>query len=326
MWRPGPRRSAVTAVVVVAVVAAGCGGSAGEFPRRDVTVVVPWEPGGGSDLIARALAPCMKKALGRKVVIQNVTGASGRIGTFGVYDAKPDGYRIGVLEPYTLTIAALTGQAGDRKPERLVWLGQISAVPMTLVVNAKTGIDSLDDLRGRQVSTAVTQVTLAATLRYLKLIGATPKLVFYDGGSETMLATVRGDVEAAVQVAPTVLRASAANPGVLRVVTVLSGERVADLADTPTTGQLGVPLDADTATIASYSYAYAAAPGTPEPVARTLENAIAAAAKDATCAENVRRAKLAVIYTAAAETTESMRSFERGLAAVREDLLRATTR
>jgi tripartite-type tricarboxylate transporter receptor subunit TctC len=320
---------AISSALAVTLAASGCASSAGDaasFPRRDIKVIVPWEPGGGSDLIARALAPCIKRNLSPDidVITQNVTGASGRTGTFQVYDARPDGYTIGTLEPYTLTIAALTGQAGGRSPGKLNWLGQVSAVPMTLAVNAKSGLSSLEDFRGKEVRVAVTQVTLAATLKYLETLGAKPRMVFYDGGSETMLATVRGDVDAAVQVAPTVVRAMKANQGAIRVIATLSGERHKDLPETPTTAELGVPLTPDLATITQYAYVYGVAPETPPQVAKRLEDAIAAATKDTSCVEQLRRANLDVAYQSAAQVKQSMRSFENGLATFADDLRSAS--
>jgi tripartite-type tricarboxylate transporter receptor subunit TctC len=194
---------------------------------------------------------------------------------------------------------------------------------MTLVARADSGLTSLADLRGQRVTVAVTQVTLAATLKYLQLLGATPELVHYDGGSETMLATVRGDVQAAVQVAPTVARAVAANPGALRPLAVLAEDRVADLPEVPTTAEVGAPLTADVTPFARYSYAFAAPPDTPAPVLRTLETAIADAARDSGCAADVARAKLPVVHEPADQVAESMQPFADGLLVIREDLLRA---
>ncbi|SFN99310.1 Tripartite-type tricarboxylate transporter, receptor component TctC [Actinomadura madurae] len=329
----GRRQKALSALTVFAalIATAGCangaGGGAGSFPKRDIKVIVPFEPGGGSDLIARALAPCIKKNLATDadVVIQNVTGAGGRTGTFQLYDARPDGYTIGTLEPFTLTIASLTGQSGGRTPERLNWLGQVSAVPMTLTVNAKSGLTGLGDFRGKRVRVAVSQVTLPATIKYLEALGATPRLVYYDGGSETMLATVRGDVDAVVQVAPTVIRAMKANPGAVRVISTLSGTRFKDLPETPTSAELNVPLSPELATISQYTYDFAVPAGTAPAITQKLEGAIAAATRDQSCVEKMRRANLEVSHQNGAQVKRSMRSFQQSLAKLTGELRRATS-
>jgi putative tricarboxylic transport membrane protein len=319
-----------SAVIVAALALAGCGnfggGGAASYPRQDVKVIVPFDPGGGSDLIARALAPCMKQSLSPDidVVVQNVTGAGGRVGTFEVYDAKNDGYTIGMLEPYTLTIAELTGQAGDRSAGKLNWLGQAAAVPFTLVASTRSGFTKPADLRGKEVTVAVTQVSLAPTIKYFDALGATPRLVYYDGGSETMLAAQRGDVEAAVQVAPTALRALKADQSALRILTVLDDERFPELPDVPTSKEAGVPLTDELATISQYAYNYAAPPDTPAEITKKVSDAIAAAVKDPDCVEKMRNAELDPAYESGAQVARSVRTFRDSLASLTDDLRRAS--
>jgi tripartite-type tricarboxylate transporter receptor subunit TctC len=62
------------------------------WPARPVTLVVPWPPGGGTDLIARTVASKLQDRLGQPIVIENRSGASGIIGTEFVAHAAPDGY------------------------------------------------------------------------------------------------------------------------------------------------------------------------------------------------------------------------------------------
>ena len=71
--------------------------AAADFPQRPVTVVVPWGAGGGSDIIARALAKPLEKELGKPVIITNKPGGSGTVGTSYVAHARPDGYTVGLI-------------------------------------------------------------------------------------------------------------------------------------------------------------------------------------------------------------------------------------
>jgi tripartite-type tricarboxylate transporter receptor subunit TctC len=65
-----------------------------EYPARPITLVVPFAPGGTSDITARLLTPGMSKALGQPVIIENLGGAGGTVGTASVARARPDGYRL----------------------------------------------------------------------------------------------------------------------------------------------------------------------------------------------------------------------------------------
>src|SRR5712671_5010023 len=64
------------------------------YPTRPITIVVPYAPGGATDVIARMLAEPMRRSLGQPVVIENVAGAGGSIGVGRVARASPDGYTI----------------------------------------------------------------------------------------------------------------------------------------------------------------------------------------------------------------------------------------
>src|SRR5204863_5503989 len=71
-----------------------CGAMAQSYPTRAITMVVPYPAGGPSDTLARVIADRMKTALGQSVIIENVTGAGGSIGTGRVARSAPDGYTL----------------------------------------------------------------------------------------------------------------------------------------------------------------------------------------------------------------------------------------
>ena len=90
------------------IIAAACALTASaaiaqEFPSRPVNMVIPFPPGGNTDLMARALQPELAKALGQPVVVINKGGAGGTIGNIEVANAKPDGYTIGLTPNNPLT-------------------------------------------------------------------------------------------------------------------------------------------------------------------------------------------------------------------------------
>src|SRR5262245_13549290 len=84
---------ALTGVLACAVPAAQAQTQA--FPARPITMIVPFPAGGGSDILARIVADGMRQSLGQPVIIENVGGAGGTIGTTRVARSAPDGYTIG---------------------------------------------------------------------------------------------------------------------------------------------------------------------------------------------------------------------------------------
>src|SRR4029078_8027760 len=71
-------------------------GNAQEYPSKAIRYIVPFPPGGSSDLIARAIAPRMSEKMGQQVVVEKRAGAGGMIGVDIVAKAPPDGYTIGL--------------------------------------------------------------------------------------------------------------------------------------------------------------------------------------------------------------------------------------
>jgi tripartite-type tricarboxylate transporter receptor subunit TctC len=98
----------VAAVLAVALLAPAPAQAA--FPERDITLIVPWAPGGGTDTLARTLVKNGKKYFGVNMNVQNVTGGTGAIGMNQVARAKADGYTVGVIT-FNLSTYRLLGQS-----------------------------------------------------------------------------------------------------------------------------------------------------------------------------------------------------------------------
>ena len=76
----------------------------GNYPTRQVRIIVPYPPGGPTDLIARLVAQKLGERLGQPLVVDNRPGASGTLGTQVVAHAAPDGYTLGLANTSTLTV------------------------------------------------------------------------------------------------------------------------------------------------------------------------------------------------------------------------------
>jgi Tripartite tricarboxylate transporter family receptor len=115
------------------------------YPARPITMVVPYAPGGATDVIARNLVERMKASLGQPVIIENVAGASGTIGTGRVARARPDGYTLGIGHVGThatngATFALNYDVVNDFEPVAL-----LSTAPLLFL--AKKALPA-DDLKG----------------------------------------------------------------------------------------------------------------------------------------------------------------------------------
>jgi tripartite-type tricarboxylate transporter receptor subunit TctC len=90
------RGTCSAALAAITMIAGASVASAQEWPTRPVTIIVPFGAGGPTDTLVRLVAQGMRGPLGQPVVIENVVGASGTIGTARIARASPDGYTLGL--------------------------------------------------------------------------------------------------------------------------------------------------------------------------------------------------------------------------------------
>ena len=117
------------------------------YPERPITLIVAYPPGGGTDLVARALAPFMEKYLGAgaRIVVVNRSGAGGEVGFAALANAPAGGYTIGFVNtPPLLTIPI--ERAAQFHWQRYEYIGNIIDDPCNFSVHADTPIHNLDEL------------------------------------------------------------------------------------------------------------------------------------------------------------------------------------
>lgn len=124
-----------------------------------VTLIVPYAPGGPSDVGARRVAPELERALGRPVVVQNIAGATGAIATQKVVDAPADGSTLLYGSQNELILVPATNPAARYRPSQLVPVGLIVSTPLVLVTHPGAPYRSADEMvaylrrdGGRQVT------------------------------------------------------------------------------------------------------------------------------------------------------------------------------
>jgi tripartite-type tricarboxylate transporter receptor subunit TctC len=115
------------------------------WPTQPVRLVVPFAPGGGNDLLARAIAPRLAEILGQSVVVDNRPGAGGNLGTDQVAKATPDGHTILIASNQTTINPALGVKTPFNIEKDFAPVGLIASVPIVLVANNTQPFKNLND-------------------------------------------------------------------------------------------------------------------------------------------------------------------------------------
>ncbi len=149
IWNHASRRAALLAAVVAAAAsallpAAACAQAA--WPNKPVKLIVPYAPGGGTDVIARAIATKLSARFGQPIIVDNRTGAGGTLGFDAVAKAPPDGYTL----LFMTTAFATTAATGKKLPydaaKDFVPIGQVGSTPLLVVVANDSPFKTLREL------------------------------------------------------------------------------------------------------------------------------------------------------------------------------------
>jgi len=263
--------------------ALACTSALAAYPEKPVTMIVAYSPGGGTDLIARAIAPYVEKYLGSgaRIVIVHRPGAGGEIGFAAIANAAPDGYTIGFVNtPPVVTIPIeRTAQFG---PQRFDYLGNIIDDPCNFSVNADLPVKNLQELaayaranpgRVTVASTGVGSDDHLAMLKFQRAAKVQMIHVPFKGSSDmrTALASRQVDV-----ISMNIGEALQAQKGgmAIRNLGQFSPARTNLAPDLPTGREQGFDFDL------SSLRGIAAPKGMPAEIRATLEKAIAMAAAD----------------------------------------------
>jgi tripartite-type tricarboxylate transporter receptor subunit TctC len=123
------------AVLAVVASCAAIGAWAQPYPSRTIKLIVPFSAGGSTDIIARLTAEQMRKEMGQVVVVENVGGAAGALGTMQVANAAPDGYTLGIATVSTMIVYGATRAQPQYTLESFAPITNIASMPNVLTVN-----------------------------------------------------------------------------------------------------------------------------------------------------------------------------------------------
>lgn len=215
-----------------------------EFPERPVNLVVPFNAGGGTDLLVRGFAPHFAEALGGDVFVSNMAGGSGTVAAGALAGQKPTGYQLGY---WSVTVSTIQPQIKDVPYGVDSWepICSVAASPTMLFTNAGNGIETIEQAKaaieaepgkylfGSSGPGAMTHLTTVAAFEGLGVLDKIKHLPFQGSGPalQAMAAgTIQffGDTEILMQ------------RGDFTPLVIFSDERSANFPDVPTATEVGI--------------------------------------------------------------------------------------
>jgi tripartite-type tricarboxylate transporter receptor subunit TctC len=251
------------------------------WPEKPIKIVVPYPPGGTTDVLARPIAQKLSERLGQPVVIENKAGAGGTIGSAAVARSAPDGYTmvLGTIGTHGVNYA-LNEKLSYHPLKDFVGVVPVAAVPNVLVVRSDAPYKGFQDVvaaakakpnelsHGSTGIGASPQLSLALLKR---MAGVQINEIMYKGGGPVMIDLLGGQVTMAFDAVATSIPHISA--GKLRPLAVTSKQRVKALPDVPSVSEFYPGYD-----VVAW-YAFWAPAGTPADIVKRLNSEINAILK-----------------------------------------------
>jgi tripartite-type tricarboxylate transporter receptor subunit TctC len=256
--------------------------AAQSYPSRPVTLIAPFPAGGPLDTIARIISEPMRIALGQPLVIENVAGAGGNIGTGRVARAAPDGYTIGMGQWSTHVVNPITYSLQYNVLTDFEPIALLAITPQLIIArkdfpakDIKELVAWLKDNPGKATAATVGAAGGAqvATIYFMQAVGTDVQFVPYKGGGPAVQDMMTGRVDLMLDQAANAL--TPVRAGTIKAYAVMAKDRWAALPDVPALDESGLK-----GLHVSYWHALWAPKGTPKDVIAKLNAAAVAALAD----------------------------------------------
>jgi tripartite-type tricarboxylate transporter receptor subunit TctC len=235
-------------LALLAVIVLGQAAAQAQYPVKPVRLIVPFPPGGSTDILARIHGQKLGEALGQQVIVDNRPGAAGNVGAEIAARAQPDGY--------TLLLANIDQAISVSVYDKLTYsfvrdlepVTLLASTPLTLMVNASVPVKSVKELiafarvRPNQLSYSAPGSGSAGHLAgvlFSQLADLRMVHVSFKGGAPAMLAVVSGEVALGFPSTATALPYM--KSGRVRGLAVTSAQRLPSARDIPTVTEAGLP-------------------------------------------------------------------------------------
>lgn len=248
-----PRRrllSAAGAALLTCALGTASSVQAADFPDHPLRMVIPYPPGGATDVVGRVLSAKLSDELKQQVVVENRGGAGGNLGADAVARAEPDGYTLlmGAITSHSIMATLEKPTISYKLMDDLTPVATVAAVPLVFVVNPNVPAKSLKELiayakanPGKLTyasSGAGAPQRMGAEL-FKRQAGVDMLHVPYRGSGPAMTDLVGGQVNTMVETVPAAL--PFIKSGQLRALAVTTPERISMLPDMPTAAEAGLP-------------------------------------------------------------------------------------
>lgn len=218
------------------------------WPAKQITIVVPFAPGGNIDIVGRTIGKELALILKQPIIIENKPGAGGMVGATYVAKSKPDGYTF-LVSSNGLVTTTLVRNDQQHKDEDLVPVSLLTIAPSVIIANNNNPASNLKEFITNLKASKDNRVVFATPG-----VGTTPHFVSgllkiaadvdiepipYKSGNDTVTALIGGQVQLASE--STQVVTSKIKAGMVKALAVTYDQRSSSLPDVPTTKELGYP-------------------------------------------------------------------------------------
>jgi tripartite-type tricarboxylate transporter receptor subunit TctC len=267
------------------------------WPSRTITFIVPYAPGGYTDLVGRLTARYVEKALGKSVVVENRVGGGGIVGTQAVATAAPDGYTFCVCSVGAVSIAAFAQKLSYDPVQDLAPVGIVSSIVQAVIVKKDLPVKSMAEFvsyakanpgKLNYGSSGVGGLTHYAVELFEVRTGTKVVHIPFKGGAPSTAAVITGEVDFAFANMTDALPQIEA--GLVRGLAVTSLDRSPYLPDLPSVHEAVIP-----GFLVETWNGIIAPPKTPEPIIRKMSEILLKMADDPEAKEIMRKAGASTI-------------------------------
>jgi tripartite-type tricarboxylate transporter receptor subunit TctC len=275
-------RNLLVAAALAAILSGASTADAQTYPSRPVTLIAPFPAGGPLDVIARIIAEPIREALGQPLVIENLSGAGGNLGTNKVARAEPDGYTIGMGQWSTHVVNPVTYSVPYDIVKDFEPIALIANTPQLIIARKDFPAKDIKELvawlkanpdQATAATVGVAGGAQVSAVYFQKETGTTFRFVPYRGGGPAVTDMMAGQVDLMFDQAANAL--GPVKSGNIKAYAVMSKDRWAALPDVPSIDEAGA-----SGLYVAYWHAMWAPKGTPKEIIARLNAAVVRALAD----------------------------------------------